>query len=52
MRSLAGNQNIMLTSAPALSPPEVTIDPELLRKYEREIEESKNIPLPEDDEDL
>jgi len=37
---------------PALEPPEVQMDPELIRKYELEIEAAKSAPLPEEEDDL
>ncbi|RNA16388.1 GTP-binding nuclear spi1 [Brachionus plicatilis] len=37
---------------PALDPPEVQMDPELVKKYEQEIEAAKNAPLPEEDDDF
>ena len=37
-RKLAGDANLEFVAMPALNPPEVHIDPELLKKYELEIE--------------
>jgi GTP-binding nuclear protein Ran len=37
-RKLAGDPNLEFVAMPALNPPEVHIDPELLKKYEQEIE--------------
>ena len=37
-RKLAGDANLEFVAMPALNPPEVHIDPELLKKYEQEIE--------------
>jgi GTP-binding nuclear protein Ran len=51
-RKLAGDQNLEFVAMPALDPPEVQMDPELVKKYELEIEAAKNAPLPEEDEDL
>lgn len=51
-RKLAGDQNLEFVAMPAIAPPEVQMDPELIKKYELEIEAAKNAPLPEDDEDL
>lgn len=51
-RKLAGDANLEFVAMPALNPPEVTIDPELLRKYEQEIEAAKNAPIPDDEDDI
>jgi len=51
-RKLAGDSNLDFVAMPALDPPEVQMDPELLKQYEKEIEEAKKAPLPEEDEDL
>ena len=51
-RKLAGDPNLEFVAMPALDPPEVQMDPELIKKYELEIEAAKNAPLPEEDEDL
>lgn len=51
-RKLAGDPNLEFVAMPALDPPEVQMDPELLKQYEKEIEEAKKAPLPEEDEDL
>ena len=51
-RKLAGDANLEFVAMPALDPPEVHMDPELVKKYEQEIEQAKNAPLPEEDEDL
>jgi GTP-binding nuclear protein Ran len=51
-RKLAGDSNLEFVAMPALDPPEVQMDPELLKQYEKEIEEAKKAPLPEEDEDL
>jgi GTP-binding nuclear protein Ran len=51
-RKLAGDANLEFVAMPALDPPEVHMDPELVRKYELEIEAAKNAPLPEEDDDL
>lgn len=51
-RKLAGDPNLEFVAMPALNPPEVHIDPELLKKYEQEIEAAKNAPIPEDDDDI
>jgi len=51
-RKLAGDPNLEFVASVALEPPEVQMDPELIKKYEQEIEQAKNAPLPDDDEDL
>jgi len=51
-RKLAGDPNLEFAAAVALEPPEVQMDPELVKRYEQEIEAAKNAPLPDDDEDL
>ena len=37
-RKLAGDANLEFVAMPALNPPEVIMDPELVKKYEQEIE--------------
>jgi GTP-binding nuclear protein Ran len=49
---LAGDANLEFVAMPALEPPEFQMAPELMEKYEAEIEAAKNAPLPEEDEDL
>jgi GTP-binding nuclear protein Ran len=40
-------------AAPALAPPEVTVDEKVLAQYQQEMTEAANMPLPdEDDQDL
>jgi len=51
-RKLAGDANLEFVAMPALDPPEVHMDSELIKKYEAEIEAAKNAPLPEEDDDL
>lgn len=51
-RKLAGDPNLEFVAMPALDPPEVQMDPELIKRYEQEIEAAKNAPLPEEDDDL
>jgi len=51
-RKLAGDSSLEFVAMPALDPPEVQMDPELLKQYEKEIEDAKKAPLPEEDEDL
>ncbi|KAI8814395.1 P-loop containing nucleoside triphosphate hydrolase protein [Cladochytrium replicatum] len=49
-RRLVGNQTLDFVDAPALKPPEVTIDHALMAQYQAEIEEVAHIPVPEDDD--
>ena len=51
-RTLTGDSNLKFTVMPALKPPEVYMDPELIAKCEKELEEAQNTPLPDDDEDF
>jgi GTP-binding nuclear protein Ran len=38
-------------AAPALAPPEVTIDPALIEQYNKELNEAAAHPLPAEDDD-
>jgi GTP-binding nuclear protein Ran len=52
-RKLVGNQSLEFVAAPALAPPEVTVDQAVLEEYQREMEAASAMPLPdEDDGDL
>jgi GTP-binding nuclear protein Ran len=51
-RKLVGNQSLDFVAAPALAPPEVQVDQAVLEQYQKEMDEAKNFPLPEEDEDL
>jgi GTP-binding nuclear protein Ran len=51
-RKLVGNHNLEFVASPALAPPEVTVDPELLAQYNQELEAAAAQPLPEEDDDL
>jgi len=52
-RKLTGNQGLEFVAEDILAPPEVTVDPELMRQYQIEMETARNVPLPdEDDADL
>lgn len=52
-RKLAGNASLEFVASPALAPPEVTVDNELMAKYQQEMEQATALPLPdEDDADL
>jgi GTP-binding nuclear protein Ran len=52
-RKLVGNPSLEFVASPALAPPEVQVDAELMNKYQQEMEQASNMPLPdEDDADL
>jgi GTP-binding nuclear protein Ran len=51
-RKLSGDVNLDFAAMPALLPPEIEIDPEMLKMFEKEIQDASNIPLPDDDEDI
>ncbi|TPX35984.1 hypothetical protein SmJEL517_g01832 [Synchytrium microbalum] len=52
-RKLVGNPNLDFVAAPALAPPEVTVDPALIAQYNQELQDAAAHPLPaEDDDDL
>ncbi|KAJ2794940.1 GTP-binding nuclear protein gsp1/Ran [Coemansia furcata] len=51
-RKLAGDANLEFVQAPALQPPEVHIDNDLMDQYNQEMEAAAAQPLPEEDDDL
>ncbi|KAJ2512435.1 GTP-binding nuclear protein gsp1/Ran [Coemansia sp. RSA 1939] len=51
-RKLTGEPDIDFVEAPALAPPEVAVDHELMNRYDAEIAVAANQPLPEEDDDL
>ncbi|KAJ1668408.1 GTP-binding nuclear protein gsp1/Ran [Coemansia sp. RSA 1813] len=51
-RKLTGEPDIEFVEAPALAPPEVPVDTDLMNKYNAEIIAAANQPLPEEDDDL
>ncbi|KAJ8605420.1 hypothetical protein MRB53_041461 [Persea americana] len=52
-RKLVGNQSLEFVAAPALAPPEVSVDQEVLKKYQEEMDAAAAMPLPdEEDADL
>lgn len=52
-RKLVGNPTLDFVASPALAPPEVQVDVQLMAKYQNEISEAAALPLPdEDDADL
>jgi len=48
-RKLIGDPNLEFVAAPALAPPEVEIDPNLIIEYNRELADAAAQPLPDDD---
>ena len=36
---------------PALEPPEITMDPNMVQRYEQELKMAQNVELPDDDDD-
>jgi GTP-binding nuclear protein Ran len=51
-RKLTGHANLDLTGAPALAPPEVHMDPEMVQQLNRDLDDAAMAPLPDDDDDL
>jgi GTP-binding nuclear protein Ran len=51
-KKLSGNNNVQFVEAPALKPPEATIDMNDMARYQQEIDAAAAMPLPEDDDDL
>jgi len=51
-RKLVGDPNLEFVSMPALLPPEVQVDHNLMKQYEEELEKAKQVSLPDDDDDL
>lgn len=52
-RKLVGNAALEFVAAPALAPPEVTVDQATLDAYQKEMQDAAAMPLPdEDDQDL
>ena len=51
-RKLTGHQNLTFVESPALKPPEVAIDENMIRQYNLELEQAQSLPIPEDDDDL
>uniref|UniRef100_A0A7S2IDN9 GTP-binding nuclear protein n=1 Tax=Helicotheca tamesis TaxID=374047 RepID=A0A7S2IDN9_9STRA len=50
-RKLAGDNQLHFVEAPALQPPEFTIDEQTKARYEAELAEARAQPLPDDDDD-
>jgi GTP-binding nuclear protein Ran len=52
-RKLVGNPTLEFVAAPALAPPEVTVDADMIKQYTDEMEAAAQMPLPdEEDPDL
>lgn len=51
-RKLLGDPNLEFVAMPALKPPEITLDPQMIQQYEQEIRDAAGAELPEDDDDL
>lgn len=50
-RKLAGNANLNFVAQPAMLPPEVAVDQDMMAQYQKELDEAAAAPLP-DDEDI
>ncbi|KAG0335150.1 GTP-binding nuclear protein gsp1/Ran [Podila humilis] len=51
-RKLVGNAGLEFVASPALAPPEVTVDANLMKQYANELNSAVVVPLPEEDDDL
>ena len=51
-RSLLDEPQLKFTVAPALLPPEIQVDQNLMQQYEKELDEAAAIPIPDDDTDF
>lgn len=51
-KKLTGHNNVVFKEAPALLPPETTIDAETQRRMEEQLMQANQQALPDDDEDL
>lgn len=49
-RKLIANQNLVFVESPALKPPEVQIDEQKLKEIENEIDNVKDVPLPDEED--
>ena len=49
-RKLVGANNLEFVAAPALAPPEVQVDPNLMAQYQKELQAAEQAPLPDDDD--
>ena len=50
-RKLVGEPNLEFVEMPALEPPEITMDPEMVKMYEDEIKVAQQTALPDNDDD-
>ena len=51
-RKLLGDPNLEFVAMPALQPPEVQMDPSLIKQYEADIAAAQQAELPDEDDDL
>jgi len=51
-RKLTGEPELEFVEMPALQPPEIQLDPNLQKQFEKDLEEAQNCVLPDDDDDL
>jgi len=51
-RKLAGEPNLVFVESPALKPPEVPLDMETIKKYEQQLQQAQDTPLPDEDDEL
>lgn len=49
-RKLVGNPALEFVASPALAPPEVQVDADLMTKYQQEMVEAAALPLPDEDD--
>lgn len=45
-RKLLGDPNLEFVAMPALAPPEIQMDPDMVRQYEQEVLDAQNADLP------
>lgn len=50
-RKITGNANLEFVEAPALQPPDVAVDDNLMKQYEAELQQAQNMALPAEDDD-
>merc|ERR1711953_1179099 len=51
-RKLIGDPNLEFVASPALAPPEVQMDPQMIKAYEDELKKASESALPDEDDDL
>ena len=49
-RKLVGDANLEFVEMPALEPPEVQVDTQLMQHYEKELNDAQQVALPDDDD--